>query len=280
MNESSSGLWALVPAIRRTRAFRLYTAGGRRLVDLWQYGGAAVLGHTASGVLLVLKDTASRGLFAPFPHPASRRLEQALHRLIPDRGEIRLYGDEASADRALAAAGFPTLRDFADPALTDLPPGVAAAFWRPWAPQSDILPAVLAPFLPLPWPSRPVALLCEGPNAGRLPPSDILSPVVLAAAARAVDDLRTALPLRETIRFRRTDTALAEGCAWTRRGPYLRPSTPLSEEAYTALFRRFLESGFVLPPDPSSPAILPGELSAGEDAALAALLCRPTSEIL
>ncbi len=103
--------------------------------------------------------------------------------------------------------------------------------------------------------------------------------MVLAAAARAVDDLRSALPLRAAIRFRRTEAALAAG-AWTRRGPYLRPDAPLSEEAYAALFRRFLKAGFLLPPGADSPIILPGELSDGEDAALADLLCRPPSEIL
>ena len=123
-------------------------------------------------------------------------------------------------------------------------------------------------------------MLLEASVADAFPPSDILSPVALAAAGRAVDDLRAALPVRAEIRFRRVEAALAEGGPWTRRGPYLRPARPLSPEGYAALFRRFLTAGFLLPPDAALPAILPGELSAGEDAALAALLREPTSEIL
>jgi hypothetical protein len=41
---------------------------------------------------------------------------------------------------------------------------------------------------------------------------------------------------------------------------------------YPALFRRFLDNGFLLPPSPSQPAILPGELSPGEAAKLTGLL--------
>jgi hypothetical protein len=59
---------------------------------------------------------------------------------------------------------------------------------------------------------------------------------------------------------------------WQRRGVYLTLAAPLGEEAYTALFRRFLDQGFLLPPCPGQPLILPGQLSPGEEAALAALL--------
>jgi hypothetical protein len=43
-------------------------------------------------------------------------------------------------------------------------------------------------------------------------------------------------------------------------------------EDYAALFRRFLDGGFLLPPGQEEPAILPGELSPGEEAKLAALI--------
>ncbi|MDR2784383.1 MAG: hypothetical protein LBB83_00550, partial [Treponema sp.] len=67
----------LIPAIRRARGFRLYTADGRRIVDLWQYGGRAVLGHTPPAVLREMKNTAERGLFVPFPGPQERRFLKA-----------------------------------------------------------------------------------------------------------------------------------------------------------------------------------------------------------
>jgi hypothetical protein len=43
------------------------------------------------------------------------------------------------------------------------------------------------------------------------------------------------------------------------------------DAAYAALFRRFLSGGFLLPPSSALPAILPGEMSPGEEAALAQL---------
>ncbi|MDR1129249.1 MAG: hypothetical protein LBL20_08050, partial [Treponema sp.] len=73
----------LIPAISRARDFRLYTPDGRRLVDLWQYGGRAILGHTPPSVLREMKNTAERGLFAPLPGPQERRFLKALSALLP-----------------------------------------------------------------------------------------------------------------------------------------------------------------------------------------------------
>jgi hypothetical protein len=67
---------------------------------------------------------------------------------------------------------------------------------------------------------------------------------------------------------------LAEGI-WRQRGIYLQHETALDEHAYTVLFLRFLEAGFLLPPGRKEPLILPGALSKGEEAKLAALLQLP-----
>jgi hypothetical protein len=140
---------------------------------------------------------------------------------------------------------------------------------------------VLSPVIPLPWSARPVAFLLDPTFTDRFPLSDVLSPVVLTAACRAADDLIAALPLRSQLRFRHTDTVLSGSeTAWRRRGPYLRLAQQPASAEYASLFSLFLEAGFLLPPDPASPAILPLELSPGEDARLAALLSRATSKIL
>ena len=276
--ERSPRLLALVGHVRRARGFRLYLADGRRLVDLWQDGGHASLGHTPPKVLLEFKNAASRGLFAPFPHPADRAFRKAAARLFPTRKAIRVYSCEASADDALAPA-FPglRLRAFADPASGPLPPDARGVLWRPWCPESEkglgaSYPLTL-PVLPLPASGRPVLLLLDEAADAALPPSDLVSPVALLAAARAIDDLIAVSAERAALRFRRTDAALASAaCAWTRRGVYLVPASPPATEAREALFGRFLSAGFLLPPDPRLPAILPGELSPGEDAALALCL--------
>jgi hypothetical protein len=279
---ADEGLRALIPPISRAREFRLYTGGGRRLLDLWQYGGAALLGHTPPGALRVLKNTAQRGLFAPFPGPLEGRFLKALKRLFPRR-EFRLYADEASLRAALAAAGFACPGPFPDPAADPAAAASTAAgspeasLWRPFleasgSPEeavSETVPALL-PVLPLPWPCRPWAAALDPAAAERFPPSDTLSPVILGGAARAVYDLIAAAPERGRP-FPRIEGALKKS-PWIRRGIYLRYREPLDQAAYEGLFRRFLDRGFLLPPDSRLPAILPGVLSPGEEAQLAALL--------
>lgn len=278
-----------LPAVRRARGFRLYTDGGRRLTDLWQAGGRAVLGHTPAGVLKELKNAASRGLFAPFPGCYEGRLAKALSRLFPGMA-IRLYSSEASLRRALTRAGYGDDAPFPDPAFPSFRPASAPALWRPFlddrppakpapgdegnaGPQPDAAARILVPVLPLPWAGVPCALAVDKTLEAAFPASgqDLVSPVVLAAAARSVWDLIAALPEWKGRRFPRIRKALARGL-WRRRGIYLTLADAAGEEAYAALFRRFLEAGFLPPPSPRYPLILPGELSPGEEAALAAML--------
>jgi hypothetical protein len=297
-------LLKLLPPIRRARDFRLYTEDGRRLVDLWQYGGAALLGHTPPGLLRALKNTAGRGLFAPLPGRLEERFFKALAEFFPGR-IFRLYDSAASLFQALAAApvfaGTP-LASIPDPALPAWKPG-PLSLWRPFldlpakagkaAPAAgpDAVPGgsavgggsnggalavpaipLLAPVLPLPWagPLRVLALDKTRVQDEDFPPSDTVSPVYLAAAARSLYDLRAALPHRG-VPFTRINRALQKS-PWRRRGIYLAHGGALDEAAYGELFRRFLEAGFLLPPDRNLPAILPGILSPGEEARLAALL--------
>jgi hypothetical protein len=114
----------------------------------------------------------------------------------------------------------------------------------------------------------------------------MIPPFLLAPAVRGVYDLIAAAPLRARFRYPRIERALAEpGCPWERRGIYLffKPAAagaagglpaegPEKGPSWEALFRRFLDGGFLLPPGPEEPLILPGIMSPGEEAKLAALL--------
>jgi hypothetical protein len=275
-----SGVFALIPPIRRARDYHLYTRDGR-LTDLWQYGGAALLGHTPPGLLRELKNTASRGLLAPLPS-LKNRLTQALSRLFPRR-DFRCYADEAGLRRALREGGIAGWdAPFPDPAREDAP--AELSLWRPFlqataernypGPEALAVPdiPVLIPVLPLPWTRLPVLAL-EASAGGRFPPSDILSPGILNAAARSIHDLIASVQDR-TGTFPKINRALAEG-PWRRRGIYFFPREIRDEEDWETLFRRFLDRGFLLPPDRREPAILPAFLSPGEEAALAALLGGP-----
>jgi hypothetical protein len=299
----------LIPEVRRARDFRLYTAGNRRLVDLWQYGGRAILGHTPPSVLREMKNTAERGLFAPLPNSLEGRFLKALSRLLPGRG-FRVFPTEAALCRFLAAAGFSPA--VIDPALsigqsTEAPPAGppesplarGRVLWRPFldsaagqtAPGEGSPPEsaeaagqALIPVLPLPWTSAPWVLALSttdaalgttnaalGTTTAPEGAGELLSPVVLAAASRAVYDLIAALGRRRPP-FPGITRALSGGGLWKRRGVYLSLSSAVDDDAYTALFRRFLDAGFLLPPGPGEPLILPPAMSPGEEAKLAALI--------
>jgi hypothetical protein len=201
------------------------------------------------------------------------RFIKALSRLFPGN-PCRVYADEATLRRALVAGGFAEAAEapFPDPAVWSLPSKVLS-LWRPFLPvlehKEDSL--LLVPVLP--WVLAPKVLIFHpnlDPEVQGFPPSDFLSPVLLAGAIRAIHDLFLA-PEREMRNFPEIQGVLSEGI-WRRQGIYLHYGEALDEEVYTALFSRFLEEGFLLPPDKNGPLILPGSMSKGEEAKLASLL--------
>jgi hypothetical protein len=284
----------LIPPINRARDYRLYTQDGRRVVDLWQYGGRAILGHNPPGVLRELKNSAERGLFAPLPHPRDKRLDRALAALFPGR-VFRIRADEASLRRSLAAANFPAPDNFPDPAISaeDAFDGSAPALWRPFLTtplftghnggsdagtiQEKLSRCpILIPVLPLPWPCAPWVLALDAGIADRFPPSDLISPPVLAAAARSVLALVAAITKREKTPVFQKKILPCES-KWQVRGVYLYYkevpaglSWPFSlpDSGTSGILRR----GFLPPPTRQDPVILPGLLSPGEEAKLAELL--------
>jgi len=251
-----------IPTVLRARGFRLYTQNGR-LIDLWQNGGAAVLGHTPPNILHEMKNTASRGLYAPFPHFTESRFIKALSKLFPGYS-FRFYITPPPELNLLFNSG-------------------AAALWRPFSdPDSPFTitenAPVLIPVLPCihTWRNNLPAGLCVAAAKTEnvlehLPASDILSPVLLAMAARGIYDI-LAVPQRGKPVLPRTSKELKNNKIWQLRGIYLSLNKEPSPETWSELFRQFLDAGFLLPPIPSQPVILPGELSPGEDAKLASVL--------
>ena len=271
-----------IPTITRARGFRLYLAkgsdcyGNRRLIDLWLNGGAAVLGHTPANLLRELKNTASRGLYAPFPHFTEGRFVKALLKIFPEHN-FRIY---AAPPPELAVY-------FSDD---------TAKLWRPYVDPvspfaADDVP-LFVPVLPgiqtwrngLPFGLCVVAVnpaCAEADNLlEHLPPGDVLSPILLAVAARGIYDL-LASPQRARSAMPRVIKAL-QGSRWERHGIYLTlkdetgNKSCVTDQEWDALFQQFLEAGFLLPPNQSQPVILPGELSPGEEAKLATALISGT----
>ena len=261
--EPTESLLRHLPLVLRARGFRLYLDGNRRLVDLWQDNGAAILGHTPPEVLRELKNSAERGLFAPFPHFTKHRFIKALSQLFPGKA-VSVYSDNASLRSALAAAGIPVDTPIIDPSVSDATGADDTGLfrWRPFLPFVWPGAAVLLPMLP--WSLSPAALVYNEPLA--LAPSDYIPPVILSAATRAVYDLIASATTRQEV------CPVSSASLWRQRGVYCSLTRRLSSADYERLFLRFLDAGFLLPPDQDQPLILPTGLSHGEAAKLDAAL--------
>ena len=284
-------LLRLLPKVLRARDFRLYLEGGKRLTDLWRSGGRAVLGHKPPHVLQELKNAAERGLFAPLPHPMERRFLKALVNFFPGRA-FRLYADECSLYRALEEAGFAATDTFPDPAFP-LNGEADICLWRPFLDQDYQKPSsIMIPVLP--WPLGPVVLVLGREIENAFPAGELVPAVLLAPAARALYDLAAAQKafLPDGPRYPILGKALGglksgrpksggpgpKGSPWRRQGIYLTLEPGTNMEEYAALFRRFLEGGFLIPPSPREPIILPLSMSHGEESKLAGLLGKQDAE--
>ena len=292
----ATSLLRLLPAVLRARDFHLYLEGGKRLVDLWRWGGRAILGHKPPKVLLELKNAAERGLFCPLPHPLERRFFKALGGFFPDRA-FHLYLNENSLYQALAGAGFSSPpHDPAFPSRNDARANgekARVSIWRPFldsvleapaskeATTSEQPPAsILVPVLPFAF--APAVLVLPQSMDNTFPPGELIPPAVLAPAARSLFNLAAALKTidknheenqenRLQQMYPKVRKALAKSI-WRRRSIYLTVEPSMNADEYAALFKRFFEGGFLIPPSPSEPAVLPLAMSAGEEAKLADLL--------
>ena len=277
-----NNLLRLLPNVLRARDFRLYLEGGKRLTDLWRWGGRAVLGHKPPKVLVELKNAAERGLFAPLPHPLERRFIKALSAFFPGRA-FRLYLNEDSLRRSLAEAGLmaEAAAPLADPAFPCQGGGTPnVSLWRPFLEEKAAVEKMAGTaFVPvLPWPLGPAVLVLANGMEESFPAGELIPPAMLAPAARALYNLAAALktfgPACGKPEYPKIRKALGGqgGGLWRRQGIYLAAKPGMGREAYEALFRRFLEGGFLIPPSPEEPALLPLSMSSGEEAKLAELL--------
>jgi hypothetical protein len=220
--------------------------------------------------LLELKNAAERGLFSPFPHPLERRLTKALAVFFPDRS-FRFYNDPLSMFHAIKKALPDECTSFQaatipDPAFPDSNAEKAiVSLWRPFVEPVPKTP-ILIPVLP--WPLGPAVLSLDKSLEAFFPQGELIPPVLLAPAVRALYDLAAQIRNPNRQKYYRIEKAIAD--VWQLRGIYL--TTRVDREKYAELFRSFLEAGFLLPPQASEPAILPAIMSKGEETQLAKLL--------
>ncbi|MFW5850438.1 MAG: hypothetical protein ACOCXN_11800 [Spirochaetota bacterium] len=278
-----------LPRIKRARGYRLYAVDGRRLLDMWQAGGRAILGHRGAGVITEMKRVLERGVLAPLPSQQEQRLEQALRRLFGDQPERAGGGGSGSGDfrfavfaneeRARAAVSRALSLDMDatlpwDPALGPNAGARLVRYWRPFLPSAaetgapstahdgrkpsaawadSDSPVVVLPVLPDGGLSSAQVVVYRAGSGVQLD-SDLLPEPLLRGLAVASDALRTATA-PGVIRLANVDMI----------GPYVRLATASeASPRYDDLFDALLADGIVISPDPASPSIIPGELSDGE----------------
>ena len=171
---------------------------------------------------------------------------------------------------------------------TDSATGKASvSLWRPFVESLNVESPggneqnaqILIPVLP--WPLGPAVLVLDESLDSSFPESELIPPVLLAPAARALYDLAAAMKAHgaDRQRYYKIEKVLGEKKSsetkskesyWRRRGIYL--TTNVGKEKYEALFKHFLEGGFLLPPSANEPLILPSSMSKGEETKLAELL--------
>lgn len=251
----------LVPAIRRARGHRLYSHDGRRILDLWQDGGRAILGH-GGRMVLAAKSSLERGPNVPLMSPYSGRLERSVRTLIGESPSVRVFGN---IERALLVVSSWLGKSVGTGDIRDPVHEVSGPvrLWRPFLPadRSPLsgLPERWALVLVLPalGDSPPQVVIFSDRNA---PASDLIAPFRLAAIVRGIYDLAAA-PLRTGIDLP----------GFTAVGPYLVAAserTKPADKEYRRRFAAMLKAGFLISPSVLVPSIVPAEMSAGERAGL------------
>ncbi len=268
-------LLRLLPPIRRARGNRLYTADGKRFLDLWLDDGRGILGDRDRYARTFAANAADKGLTRPYPGLYDARFAKAVQDAWPGFGAPRLFSSE---ERALAAAAriLDEQPEPVDPATGAATGGAAFMLARPFAD----LPAacVLAmPRLPCPRPFSPWCLMARAGTSAAAAlaaeEGDLVPAQALSAAARGLASLASAI--REGYgesHWAKADRRL--GAWFERRGPYLFAKCPPAD--YEAFFRAALAGGALLSPRTDAPSVVPPDFDDGELAKLARALGRLT----
>ena len=243
-----------IPQIRRSRDYHIYDIEGRRYLDLYLDSGRALLGHRPPGIPLELKNTFSKGLYAPYPSVYERRFYRGLAVLFPEYDDFRVYRNLERVRMIFQELGVP---------MVDSLENHRAAFWRPFLPESvEKLyslpgnPNYVIPVLPCPGNFYPVTVCVKKKEGNDLPQSDPVSPALLAALTRSIYELEKFSKQYNEDLWKRFPAPF-----WERKGPYLlfRQGNELPE-----LFRKCLKNGILIPPDDGSPGIIPAAWTEGE----------------
>ena len=275
-----------IPEINRARGYFLYTADGKRYLDMALDGGRLIMGHRQKGYGQALKNAIDKGILPSFPSPYAHRLKQAVRALFGAGCHVYLFKSEEHAKAALATQGLEHTLWRPLAFNTDTASSVANArdpITDPinHKPSSNMetqestatlvksaisgLPVILV--LPIPAAFAPGVVVSKGElNLADEP----VSLVILAGAVRALYNLKAFSAGVDYSSWEKAGIAEACNGKWRVELPYLYPLC--SKDKYPAVWDAFFEAGFILSCDYDIPSILPPELSDGNRKKLLKLL--------
>ena len=232
--------------VKRARGPFLYTAKGRRLTDLYQESGRAILGWGGCSAYTMLKNVLNRGATGFYRTDHTYRLAKAVNTLFPSGGTKRavlvfpskkIAVEEGLKISARTSAYHPWHQAEVDWAAVDC---IVYEPTLPWAGETTVLAVRETP-------ENAELIKLAGTRQIRL-----ASPME-EAFARSTYDLITALRDRKEKDWFIYDNLI--NSYWTRKGPYLFPKVP--EEKYAAFVLHCLDLGIVISPDYNQPSIVP-----------------------
>ena len=269
-----------IPEINRARGYFLYTADGKRYLDMALDGGRLIMGHRQKGYGQALKNAIDKGILPSFPSPYAHRLKQAVRSLFGAGCHVYLFKSEEHAKTALTTKNL----DY--------------GLWRPLALNTDTASSVanacdpindpinrkpssskdtqkstatlelpVIPLLPVPAPFAPGVVVSKSElNLAEEP----VSPVILAGTVRALYNLKAFISEVDYSCWEKA--GIAEACKgkWRVELPYLYPLCKRNQ--YPVVWDAFFEAGIILSFDYDTPSILPPELSDGSRKKLLKLL--------
>ena len=254
-----------IPEINRARGYFLYTADGKRYLDMALDGGRLIMGHRQKGYGQALKNAIDKGILPSFPSPYAHRLKQAVKALFGFGCHIYLFKSEEHAKAALASHGL------------------EYTLWRPLAfnagttskvanardPINDPINLPIIPVLPIPAVFAPGVVVSK---TGLDIVEEQVSPVILAGAVRALYNLKAFLAEVDYSCWEKAGIAEACNGKWRVELPYLYPLC--KRDQYPAVWDAFFEAGIIISCDYDIPSILPpsAELSEGNRKKLFKLL--------
>ncbi len=246
-----------IPEINRARGYFLYTADGKRYLDMVLDRGRLIMGHRQKGYGQAMKNVIDKGILPGFPSPYAHRLKQAVRRLVGSECFVYLFKSEEKAWEVLGSITPDPMND---------PIKGSPVFGDELLELSE-LPVVIS--LPVPFAFAPGVVVSK--TELKLADEPV-SPVILAGAVRAVYNL---IAFQKEVNYSDWEKAgLLEACGdkWRVEMPYIYPLC--TREQYSAVWDTFFEAGIILSYDYDKPSVLPpySELSDGSRKKLLKLL--------